>query len=183
MSQTTIYKTQLAIKDFTEAIPVAQNTCNNELIQRASFSIWFISKILKRRGFAGSLHYFWYVYCRHGRLRFVVPESQRSGTGNPVSKYPGESAKRVLQRAFDQITILRQFLKSTRVCWYITNSLHTFRAKTSFSLAKNFLIFPYKVIFFFSSTLWFQLLTKSHATSMAVGATLVLRQCRRNLDT
>ena len=126
-----------------------------------------ISKILeRRRGFAGSLHYFWYAYCRHGRLHFLIPETQRSGTGDSVSKYPMESAKRVLQRAFDQITILRQFLKSTRVCWYSTNSLQTVRAKASSSLPKNFLIFPCKTHFFFSSPLWLQLLTQSHATCM-----------------
>lgn len=142
-----------------------------------------ISKILEwRRGFAGSLQYFWYAHCRHGWLHFLVHETQRSGTGDSVSKYPGKWVKRVLWRAFDQITILRQFLKSTRVCWYIANSLQTFRLKVSSSFPKNFLIFPSKTHFFFSSPLWFQLLGQSHATSMAVGATLALEQCHRDLD-
>lgn len=89
---------------------MAQNTHSNELIQKARFSISSISKILeRRRGLAGSLHYLSYVYCRHERLHFLVPETQRSGTGNSVSKYPGESVKTVLQKAFDQITILRVF--------------------------------------------------------------------------
>lgn len=34
---------------------------------------------------------------------FLVPETQRSGTGDSASKYLGESAKRVLQRAFDNL--------------------------------------------------------------------------------
>lgn len=76
--------------------------------------------------------------------------------------------QRVLWRVLDQITILRQLLKSTGVYRYITNSLQTFRAKASSFLPKNILFFPCKTYFLFSSPLWFWLITQSCAASTAV---------------
>lgn len=52
-----------------------------------------------------------------------------------------QEEQKPFHRAFGQITVIRDFLKSTEICQNITDTLQTFWSQASSSSAKNFLIF------------------------------------------